>query len=200
MKPYVSRHGETKGNEESICAKQNKMVCADLWEAEQRARNNRIDSVPYFPMFFHLSGKKIVVAGAGTIAARRVKALLGFGADIYVIAPQISKEIRVLSEDTKNSIHLFERDYETSDCSNAFWVIAATNNRELNCRIGIDAKQMGSLVTVSDAKEESTVYFPGITKEGNVVVGVTASGKDHSLAKKITEKCRENLNKWIQNI
>lgn len=155
------------------------------------------NNAPYFPLFVQLAGKKIVVAGAGTIATRRVKSLLGFGADIHIIAPIISEEIKTLSEDTGNNIFLSKRNYETGDCTNAFWVIAATNNRKINRQIGIEAKQNGAFATISDAKEESTVYFPGIAREGNVVAGITAGGKDHALAKKITGKCREYLRKWI---
>lgn len=178
--------------------KQNQ-ICTKNKNQIKSVPESRNESSPYFPLFFNLTEKKIVVAGAGTIAARRVKSLLGFGAIIYVIAPEISEEIRELSEETKNNILILERNYETSDCTNAFWVIAVTNSREINHRIGIDAKQNGAFVTVSDAKEESTVYFPGIAKEDNVVIGITASGKNHSMAKNITEKCREYLDRWIRN-
>ena len=155
-------------------------------------------ALPYFPMFIQLTGKKIVVIGAGTKAARRVTSLLDFGADIYIIAPEISEEIKNLSKAAKSNIHLFERNYKTIDCSNAFWVIAATNNRKINHQIGIDSKQNGAFATISYAKEESTVYFPGIAKEDNVVVGITTGGRDHSLAKKITKQCRIYLGKWMK--
>ena len=39
---------------------------------------------PYFPMFIDLTDKKILVAGGGTIALRRVRTLVKFGADIHV--------------------------------------------------------------------------------------------------------------------
>lgn len=162
-----------------------------------RVQMPKENNIPYFPLFVQLAGKKIVVAGAGTIATRRIKSLLGFGADIHIIAPVISEEIKTLSEDAGNNIFLSERNYETGDCTNVFWVIAATNNRKVNRQIGIEAKQNGAFATISDAKEESTVYFPGIAREGNVVAGITAGGKDHALAKKITGKCREYLRKWI---
>ena len=48
---------------------------------------------PYFPMFIDLTDKKILVAGGGTIALRRVRTLLKFGADIHVIAPELCEEL-----------------------------------------------------------------------------------------------------------
>ena len=35
---------------------------------------------PYFPLFVNLSGKKILIVGAGSIALRRAEALSPFGA------------------------------------------------------------------------------------------------------------------------
>ena len=41
----------------------------------------------YFPLFIDLSGKRILVVGAGKIAIRRVRTLCSFTQDILVIAP-----------------------------------------------------------------------------------------------------------------
>lgn len=152
---------------------------------------------PYFPLFFNLSEKKIVVAGAGKIATRRIKSLLGFGANIFVIAPEVSNEVKELSKLRENLLQVHERSYETKDCENAFWMIAATDNREINQKIGVDGKNAGAFVTISDAKEESDVFFPGIAKEEYAVIGVTASGKNHFMAKKITRCCQEKLREWF---
>lgn len=42
----------------------------------------------YFPMFVDLTDKKVVVAGAGTIAKRRIRAMLEFTEHLTVIAPE----------------------------------------------------------------------------------------------------------------
>ena len=51
----------------------------------------------YFPLFVDLEGKKVVVVGAGTIAGRRIRTLLDFGARITVIAPEAVDQIRTLA-------------------------------------------------------------------------------------------------------
>ena len=43
---------------------------------------------PYFPLFVNLSGKKILIVGAGSIALRRAEALSPFGAELMVTAPE----------------------------------------------------------------------------------------------------------------
>ena len=46
----------------------------------------------YFPLFVDLRGKKILIAGAGKIAARRATALVEFGADVTVVAPSAMQQ------------------------------------------------------------------------------------------------------------
>ena len=53
----------------------------------------------YFPLFIDLEGKKIAVVGAGKIASRRIRTLLEFGAELTVLAPEASEEVRCLAEE-----------------------------------------------------------------------------------------------------
>lgn len=50
----------------------------------------------YFPLFVSLEGKKVFIAGAGKIAARRAKVLLSFGAELWIAAPEYSLEMEEL--------------------------------------------------------------------------------------------------------
>ena len=49
---------------------------------------------PYFPVFIDISEKRIIVAGGGRIAERRIDTLLKFTADITVVAPEVTDGIR----------------------------------------------------------------------------------------------------------
>ena len=48
-------------------------------------------------------------------------------------------------------------------------------------------------VNVSSDRRKSDFYFPGIAQRDNVVIGVTASGKNHAQAKELTEELRKFL-------
>lgn len=50
----------------------------------------------YFPLFLSLEGKRIFIAGAGKIAARRAGVLLSFGAKLFVTAPECCGEMQAL--------------------------------------------------------------------------------------------------------
>ena len=52
----------------------------------------------YFPIFIDISEMKVVVIGGGKIATRRVNTLLSFTKQIEVVAPEVTTELRELSE------------------------------------------------------------------------------------------------------
>lgn len=64
----------------------------------------------YFPFFVELEGKKGVIVGGGTVAARKVEKLLAFGPDLTVIAPDIEACVKtpgeLLQKDAAGSLAL----------------------------------------------------------------------------------------------
>ena len=144
----------------------------------------------FFPLFVDLTKKSIIVIGAGKIAARRVKSLLPFVGDMKVIAPEVSSEITEMAASSGGALVIEQRPFESSDLDDADMVLAVTNDKELNTRIGTLCNEKKILVNVSHEKELCDFYFPGVVQKDNVVIGITASGKDHSEARKVTEQIR----------
>ncbi len=145
----------------------------------------------YFPIFIDLSEKHIVVVGAGKIASRRVRTLLEFAGKITVVAPEISEEILAMAG--KGPVQLKKRAFEEADLDGTDMVLAITDDKELNKKIGTLCKEKKIPVNTSHDKDLCDFYFPGVVQKENVVVGVTASGKDHKQAKEVTKKIREVL-------
>lgn len=148
----------------------------------------------YFPLFVDISDKKIVVVGAGKIAARRVKTLVDFGAAIVVVAPQISQELEQMEQEHK--ITIIRREYQREDIYDAWMVLATTDNHKLNEEIYSVAKCLGALVNVASNREKCDFHFPGIVKKDSYVVGINASGKDHHGAAVLREKISEVLEEY----
>ena len=145
----------------------------------------------YFPLYVDLSDKNIVVVGGGTIATRRVKALLLFTRNITVIAPKMTADLWELGKLGK--IQIQPRPVKKSDFSMAYMVLAVTNNSELNEEIYRTCKEEGIYVNVADDKSKCDFYFPGIYMKDEVVIGITASGLDHSRAKKVRLAIQEAM-------
>lgn len=144
---------------------------------------------PYFPMFINLTDKKILVAGGGTIALRRVRTLLKFGADIHVTAPELCEELAQLEKEGK--ITAEHRRYRAGDIRGAQVVLAATDDHEVNRRIWEECRTAGILVNVADDKSLCDFYFPSVVMTDEAVIGVNSGGADPSITKKIRRKIEE---------
>lgn len=146
----------------------------------------------YFPLFINLKERELLVFGGGTIAARRVKALLSYGAYIRVIAPEISEELQELAKENNNLI-LEYRKYKVSELQQTDFVLAATNDERVNTTIYRECRHKGILVNVASDKALCDFYFPGIVTQGEITVGITANGKNHKKAAEVTEKIKKML-------
>ena len=136
----------------------------------------------YFPFFIDIQDKHCLVVGGGMVALRKVKVLLQFGVYITVVAPVICKELKEL-EGTEEKLILLEREFMTTDISQSFFVVAATNDAVVNEAISVLCKQANILVNVADSKENSSYLFPSILKRGDMVVGTSTSGNSPDVAK-----------------
>lgn len=136
----------------------------------------------YFPIFTDISEKKIVVIGGGKIATRRVLTLLSFAKQIEVVAPEVTAELRELSEQEKIIWRQCEYQYEQIQMADI--VLAATNQPAVNRRVKDECEQMkvetgrNILVNIADDKNLCDFYFPSIVECGEIVVGINSGGSN----------------------
>jgi len=143
----------------------------------------------YFPMFVDISKMKILVVGGGRIAARRIKSLCLFADDIMVVAPEITAELKPLAE--SDQFRWLQKGYDDCDLKGRDMVLAATNDRALNQHIGMVCRNRKIIVNVADDKNMCDFFFPGIVKKDELVIGITAGGKNHEKVKEIKRKIME---------
>ena len=144
----------------------------------------------YFPLFVDISEKRILVAGAGKIAARRVETLSMFASRITVVAPYVCREIERLEQTGK--ICCMRRVFQDVDLEGKEIVLAATDREDVNLHIWEECKQRKILVNICDRKELCDFYFPSIVQKEEVVIGLNSSGRSPGKVKEIRKKI-ENL-------
>jgi siroheme synthase-like protein len=149
-------------------------------------KRKRSKATDYYPIFFNLRGKTGVVVGGGKVAFRKVRRLLGYGADLTVVSPKPCPEIVKLSKD--GLIRLIRRDYEARDLKDAMIAIVCTDVKEVNRKVAVQAKKGGVLVNVADDLEPSDFIIPSILRRGNLTIAVSTSGVSPALARKIRAK------------
>lgn len=161
-------------------------------DLSEKERAKHCKKSMFFPLFIDIKDKNILVVGGGSIATRRVNTLIKFGARIKVVAPQVSEELKEL--EARNLIEVISRNYISKDIDGCFLVVAATNDRKVNCLVGGDAKEAGAFTSVADRKEENNFYFPAVFDAEGVVGGlVSKGGANHSLVRKTAVKIRKCL-------
>ena len=135
----------------------------------------------FFPLFVDLSQKEILIVGAGTVARRRIRALCGFAGHMTVVAPGVHPEIRELAKDWP--ITVWERKFEPDDLAGKDFVLAASSDETLNREIYVMCREKGIPANNCSEKTMCDFQFPSIVKDGDVVIGINASGKNHRLVK-----------------
>ncbi|MCD7955806.1 MAG: bifunctional precorrin-2 dehydrogenase/sirohydrochlorin ferrochelatase [Lachnospiraceae bacterium] len=135
----------------------------------------------YFPLFLDLSEKNVLVVGAGQIARRRIRAIFGFAEHITIVAPCITEDFRL--SDVVTGVTVKQRCFEENDLEGMDLVIAATDDADLNSHICACCRRKGIPVNVCTGTRDCDFLFPSVIEKGRVVVGVNASGRDHSLVK-----------------
>lgn len=131
--------------------------------------------MPKYPIFLELSGQRVVLIGAGTIALRKAQALLDAGARLVVVAERID-DIFEAACAGKNA-ELINAKYAKEYLAEAMLVIAATNNSRLNQRIYKDSRELGVLCNVVDDPEHCDFFVPAVVKRGFVQIAVGTDGK-----------------------
>ena len=144
----------------------------------------------FFPVFIPLKGQPVLLIGGGKVALRRAETLARFGAELTVVAPEILPAFTPLAR-------CLLRTFRPEDVREGYrLVIAASSDREANRTAGERARALGIPVSVADAKEESTFFFPAVIKGGGVVAGlISEGGHDHRLAARRAAEIREMLRK-----
>lgn len=142
----------------------------------------------YFPIFIDIENMKILVIGLGNIAARRIKVLKNFGAEIFVITKEIKSAVE--------NINIKIKEFEEADIKDRYdIVIAATDNNEVNKNIIKLAKEKGIKYynNISD-KNDNNFFFPAVIQNNETVCGlISKNGLNHKTAKKYADILRNTL-------
>jgi uroporphyrin-III C-methyltransferase/precorrin-2 dehydrogenase/sirohydrochlorin ferrochelatase len=135
------------------------------------------------PVFLPLKAKKVVIAGGGDLALRKLRLVQKAGADIHVIATDLHADIDALVRDGVVRHHA--RDFLTRDLERAAAVFAATGDEQEDQRIADMAAIAGVPVNAVDRPEISSFTMGSIIDRAPVVIGISTDGAAPVLARRI---------------
>jgi precorrin-2 dehydrogenase/sirohydrochlorin ferrochelatase len=144
-----------------------------------------VTRLTHYPVTLNLQGKKAVIIGGGPVAERKIRKLLEAEAMITVISPTITDIIQswayVGKVEWKNK--LFYKD----DVLNAFLIVAATNDRNMNLQV-FEASGENQLINIVDDPVRSNFIVPSTLHRGKLSISVSTSGASPSLSKSIVRE------------
>lgn len=144
-----------------------------------------------YPVVLRIVGRRCVVVGGGDVATRKVGALIRDGAELLVVAPDVSEEIERLAETGGMTVE--RRPFEPADLDDAFLAFAATDSRAVNQQVANEARARGILVNVADDPEACDFTVPAIVRRKDITLAISTGGRSPAFARYL----REQLSDWL---
>ncbi len=139
-----------------------------------------------FPLFADLKGKPVLVVGGGVVAERKVKSLLSAGADISLGALHISPPLQELHLQGKIQLRLGHFDARWLD--DAWLVVAATDDSQLNTQLAELAHKRRLFINVVDNPQLSSYQVPSIVDRSPLMIAISSGGTAPVLARRLRER------------
>jgi len=137
----------------------------------------------FFPAYFNLNHKKILLVGGGYIALEKLEKLVDFTKKIDVISKEVSKEFEIFAQ--QHNIYIEKRAYAIGDILPYDIVIVATDTVTLHKAIYEESRTTRILVNSVDNTAYCDFIFPSYIKKGDLTISISTSGASPAMAKRL---------------
>jgi uroporphyrin-III C-methyltransferase / precorrin-2 dehydrogenase / sirohydrochlorin ferrochelatase len=148
-----------------------------------------------FPLFLKLRHRKVVVVGGGPVAAAKIDALVGTGADLTVVAPDIVPRIRSLN------VAILARGFLPSDLDGA-WLAVAAAPPDVNRDVRAAGEARRIFVNAVDDPDSASAFTGGVLRRGGVTIAVSTAGEAPALAGLVREGLEavvpDEVDAWVR--
>ena len=121
-----------------------------------------------------LTGRRVLVVGAGVVGMRRARRLLEDGAQVVLVDPAPSDDARRVA--SHGDVALLERAVEADDLEGAWLVVAATADPAVNAEVAAWAAERRTwCVNASDGRD-GTARIAATSTHGDLALGVVSTG------------------------
>ncbi|MGK5446200.1 uroporphyrinogen-III C-methyltransferase [Streptomyces radiopugnans] len=145
---------------------------------------------PAYPVGLRLTGRRVVVLGGGTVAQRRLPALLAAGADVLLIAPSATPSVEAMAE--AGELRWERRAYRPGDLDGAWYAVVATDDAEANAAASAEAEERRVWCVRSDDADAATAWTPATGRSEGVTVAVL-TGRDPRRSAAVRDAVVEGL-------
>ncbi|ABP55976.1 uroporphyrinogen-III C-methyltransferase [Salinispora tropica] len=127
-----------------------------------------------YPLGLRLAGRRVVVVGGGVVATRRMPALLDAGADVLLVAPELTPALRAHAD--AGRLRWERRRFAVDDLDGAWLVQVAVDDPSAAAAISTVADERRIFCVRADDRAAATAWTPAVTRQGPVTVAVLGGG------------------------
>jgi precorrin-2 dehydrogenase / sirohydrochlorin ferrochelatase len=142
-----------------------------------------------YPVNLILAGRRCLVVGGGSVAERKVSALLVSGAVVTLLSPDLTPQL-ALGASQGRFTHL-AKEFENGDAAGYLLVMCATDSPDVNKQVAAEAKQSGALVNVADTPALCDFTLPARVQRGSLSIAVSTGGRSPALARELRNELAE---------
>jgi hydroxymethylbilane synthase len=138
------------------------------------------------PISLRSNGRRAVIVGGGTVAARKAESLVAAGFPIFVVAPHIDD--RLLAVLAQNGGEFAQRGYSRSDLDGAALAIAATGDAELNACVLADALASRVLACDATSLDAGDFTMAATARVGDLTISVDSGGSAPAFSARVVRE------------
>ena len=155
-------------------------------------------NLPLFPLFADLRGRRVLVAGGGAVARRKIEPLLAAGARVRVVAPGLESGLAALA--AAGTIEHVAGPFAASLLDDAWLAIAATDDAEVNAAVAAAGAERRLFVNVVDDAARSTYQAPARIERGPLQLAISSGGGAPMLARHLRERLETDLDESLGDL
>lgn len=140
----------------------------------------------YYPIYLDLKGRQVVVIGGGEVGERKVSALVGAGAVVTLVSPELTDKLAKMAEE--GSFSHKKSSYVDGDLEGFELCFSAINDQKVTENIAKEAKKRQIWLNAADVPEHCDFILPSIVDRGDLKIAISTAGKSPIAARKLREK------------
>jgi uroporphyrin-III C-methyltransferase/precorrin-2 dehydrogenase/sirohydrochlorin ferrochelatase len=119
-----------------------------------------------------LTGRRVVVVGAGTVAQRRLPRLIAAGADVLLVAPEATPAVDAMA--TAGELNWEIRAYSDGDLDGAWYALACSSEPAVNAAVAAEAQRRRVFCVRADDATGGSAVTAAAAEHDGLLIGVLA--------------------------
>lgn len=158
----------------------------------------------YFPLFLNLRNKQVLIIGESEAAFQELSRFLAFEANVTILTESVEQNLLLMSQAYPDQVRVVEKEVSMEnisllDCAPTL-VVCVTGDPKINTEIYAYFQERHVLVEDCSSTSRCDFIFPAIVKRGDVVCGISSSGKSPLVAQFVKSLLESSLPENISEI